>query len=67
MPVFITGNIHKFNEVRAILPEVEREDIDLDETQGDESKIVEHKVKSAYKILKRPVFVEDVSLKVEAF
>jgi inosine/xanthosine triphosphate pyrophosphatase family protein len=67
MPVFITGNIHKFNEVRTILPEVEREDIDLYETQGDESKIVEHKVKSAYKILKRPVFVEDVSLKVEAF
>jgi hypothetical protein len=37
---FITGNQAKFDEVKAILPQVEQIDMDLTEIQGIDSSIV---------------------------
>ena len=47
--------------------EVLHEKIDLDEIQSlDLREIVEHKVRQAYEKIKKPVLVEDTSLRFEA-
>lgn len=65
---FITGNQKKAEYLSKYLGfPVEHEKIDLNEIQSlDLKKIVEHKVRQAYKIIKKPVLVEDVSLEFEA-
>ena len=61
---FITGNT---NKARFVAEWVERDiahhQLDIEEIQSlDLHEVVEHKAKSAYKILKSPVLVEDASL-----
>lgn len=61
---FITGNLDKVKWTqRYIHIPLEHKKLDLTEIQSlDPKKVVEHKVKEAYKILKKPVLVEDTSL-----
>ena len=65
---FITGNKAKAEQLaRHFKFPVKHHKVDLDEIQSlDLSKIVEHKAREAYKIIKSPVLVEDVSLKFTA-
>lgn len=60
---FITGNENKLKEVKRYLKvPIEHQKLDLIEIQSlDVYEVVEAKVKEAYKILQKPVFVEDVS------
>jgi non-canonical purine NTP pyrophosphatase (RdgB/HAM1 family) len=62
--VFVTGNDHKAKYFSKMVGfEVERVSLDLDEIQSlDLQEVIEHKVKQAYKVLKRPVIVEDTKL-----
>jgi non-canonical purine NTP pyrophosphatase (RdgB/HAM1 family) len=65
---FITGNPNKARMLKDNLDyEVEHMKVELDEIQSLElKKIVEHKVRQAYQIVKGPVLVEDVSLRLDA-
>jgi inosine/xanthosine triphosphate pyrophosphatase family protein len=62
--IFITGNENKANFLAQNLGiELEHISIDLDEIQSlDPHKVVDHKVRQAYKLLHRPVLVEDSGL-----
>jgi len=61
---FITGNQNKADYLAKYLGlPVDHIKLDLDELQSlDLKTIVEHKVKQAYDIIKKPVIVEDVAL-----
>jgi len=61
---YITGNQHKADYLANYLGHpIEYQKIDLDEIQSlDLRKIVKHKVRQAYDIIKKPVVVEDTSL-----
>src|SRR5437868_4207362 len=61
---FITGNAKKVEYFKALLGfEIAHQKLDLDEIQSlDLHEVVEHKVRQAYAIIKKPVVVEDVSL-----
>lgn len=66
MVYFITGNKHKFDEVKSILPFVEQLDIDLPEIQGiDARQIVEYKLREALHHKSGRFIVEDTSLYLE--
>jgi len=62
--MFITGNLNKVKQTQKYCPiPLEHKKLDLIEIQSlDVKEVVEHKVKEAYKILKKPVLVEDTSL-----
>lgn len=63
MKYFITGNKHKFAEVKEILPEVEQLDIDLPEIQEiDAHEIVKAKLQEAFQHQDGEFIVEDTSL-----
>lgn len=66
--VFITGNQGKADYLANFLDfPVEHIKLDLDELQSmDLRVIVEHKIRQAYAIVKKPVIVEDVALEFEA-
>lgn len=68
LPVFITGNQNKADYLmRTLGLEIEHHKLDLDEIQSlDPQVVVEHKVRQAYDILKRPVLVEDTALSFTA-
>jgi non-canonical purine NTP pyrophosphatase (RdgB/HAM1 family) len=63
-PIFISGNQNKIEYLSKSLGiELAHQKIDLDEIQSADPRIViEHKVKQAYKLVGRPVLVEDTSL-----
>jgi len=66
---FVTGNANKFKEVQEIFKPLalKRLDQEVDEIQSMElKKVGEAKAKSAYALIKKPVFVEDVSLEIKA-
>lgn len=64
---FITGNKNKFAEIKAIIPEVEQLEIDLDEIQEtDAYAIIKHKMKEALKHHKGPFIIEDTSLYIKS-
>jgi len=65
--VFITGNQGKADYLANFLDfPVEHIKLDLDELQSmDLRVIVEHKIRQAYAIVKKPVIVEDVALEFE--
>jgi non-canonical purine NTP pyrophosphatase (RdgB/HAM1 family) len=66
---FITGNKGKFEEAKKdLFPfEIEQKEIDLMEIQSiDSKKIVEYKLKEASKLIKGKLFVDDVSLYLDA-
>ena len=64
MPVlFITGNKRKFEEVKAVLPEIEQLDVDLPEIQEIDAKaVIRAKLLEALKHRQGDVIVEDSSL-----
>lgn len=64
LPIFITGNQSKADYLsRQLGVDLEHINIDLDELQStDLHTIVEHKLRQAYEVCKKPVLVEDVSL-----
>ncbi len=66
--VFITGNQKKADYLaRMIGFDIEHVKVDLDEIQSlDLREVVQHKLHQAYKEIKRPVLVEDVSLEFKA-
>lgn len=66
--VFITGNQNKADYLgRLIGMPIEHHKLDLDEIQSvDLKEVIEHKARQAYKILNKPVLVEDVSLEFNA-
>lgn len=65
---FITGNQNKADYLAAFLwYPIDHIRIDVDEIQStDLHTIVDHKVRQAYDIIKKPVIVEDVSLEFDA-
>jgi inosine triphosphate pyrophosphatase len=65
---FITGNKNKFEEIKEIIPDLERLDMDLAEIQDmDARKIIEHKLKEALLHHRGKNFiVEDTSLCLES-
>lgn len=67
MPIyFITGNKNKFEEVKSVIPQVLREDIDLPEIQEiDAKKIIQKKIESAFEYKDSEFIVEDTSLYLE--
>ena len=67
-PVLITGNQNKADYLAKWLGlPVEHHKLDLDEIQSlDLNAVVEHKVRQAYEIAKKPVLVEDISLSFTA-
>jgi inosine triphosphate pyrophosphatase len=64
---FITGNQNKADYLEKYLGyPIDHIKLDLDEIQSlDLNEIVEHKVKQAFEIIRKPVIVEDVSLEFE--
>jgi len=68
LPLFITGNQHKADYLAKLLDiPLDHMKIDLDEIQSSHlDEVVEHKVRQAYAIAKRPVLVEDVALSFAA-
>lgn len=66
---FVTGNKSKIREVSRILSfPIEVKELDLEEIQSlDLEKITLHKLNSAYKLVKGPVIVDDVSVEIEAW
>lgn len=67
-PVFITGNLNKVDYMtRVIGIELSHQNIELDEIQSvNPIDVIEHKVKQAYELIKKPVLVEDTSLSFNA-
>ena len=64
---FITGNEDKFKEVEAIIPSIEKIDLDLPEIQDlDSKKVIEEKLREATKNHDGEFFCEYVSVNVEA-
>jgi non-canonical purine NTP pyrophosphatase (RdgB/HAM1 family) len=68
-PIFITGNQSKADLLAKYLGiDLEHQKVDLDEIQSlDPHVVIDHKVRQAYAVLKRPVLVEDTSLEFTAF
>lgn len=60
---FITGNHNKFTELSAIIPDLERLHLDLDEIQSlDPKTVIEHKLAQAAKEHDGAFIVEDTSV-----
>ena len=68
LPIFITGNQGKADQLAQWLDmPIAHQKLDLDEIQSlDPRAVVDHKVRQAYSIAKRPVLVEDVSVVLTA-
>lgn len=63
---FITGNKNKFEEVQAVLGDIEQLDLDLTEIQEiDAELIIKHKLQEALKHESGELIVEDTSLYLE--
>lgn len=67
-PIFISGNQNKIDYLSKTLGfTLDHQKIDLDEIQSADPKVViEHKVRQAYELIKKPVLVEDTSLSFNA-
>ena len=66
--IFLTGNQHKLREAKNILnTPIQNIDFDIEEIQGTSEEIIKHKIKLAYQKIQKPLFVEDVSLEIEAW
>lgn len=61
---FVTGNQHKADNMARFLGfDIDHQKLDLDELQSTKlEEIIEHKVRQAYELLKRPVIVDDISM-----
>ncbi|MBP6994414.1 non-canonical purine NTP pyrophosphatase, partial [Candidatus Woesebacteria bacterium] len=67
--VFATNNVGKFEEMSAVLGiPLERADTHIFEIQSlDAVEVVRHKAREAYKIIQKPLIVDDTSLNVAAW
>jgi len=67
--VFVSGNLKKVEYLELFLGrKVEHHNLDLTEIQSlDPEEVVEHKAKEAYRLLKKPVVIEDTSLTFNAW
>ncbi len=66
--VFVTSRAEKAQEAERLGFRIERLDLDLPEPQAlDPSEIVEAKARAAYRMLSRPVLVEDSGLSIRAW
>jgi non-canonical purine NTP pyrophosphatase (RdgB/HAM1 family) len=66
--VFVTSRAEKAQEAERLGFRIERLDLDLPEPQAlDPSEIVEEKARAAYRMLSRPVLVEDSGLSIRAW
>lgn len=64
---FISGNKHKYEELKAVLPNLEMKSIDLPEIQETDPKtIIKAKLQEAMQYCDQPMIVEDTSLYFEA-
>ncbi len=63
-PVFVTGNMDKVRWVEKFLGrKLEHHKLDLDEIQDlDPARVLEHKAREAFRILQKPVLVEDTCM-----
>ena len=60
---FVTSNQKKFEEVREVLPFIERINLDLEEIQTNNIKeISKHKAIKAFEKIKKPVIVDDTGV-----
>lgn len=68
LPIFISGNQNKIDYLsKSLGMTLDHQKIDLDEIQSADPKVViEHKVRQAYELIKKPVLVEDTSLSFTA-
>ncbi len=66
--MFVTGNLDKVRMLEKFLGhKVEHHELDLPEIQSlDLHEIAEQKARDAYKILKKPVLIDDVALHINA-
>src|SRR3989344_7330268 len=65
---FITGNSGKFNQAKAILPEIRQLKLDLPEIQSlDPHEIIKEKLKAARERHSGDFIVEDMSMSFSAF
>lgn len=62
-PLFVTGNAHKAEHIEKLIGvDIDHQKLDVDEIQSrDPAEVIEHKVRQAYAIAQRPVFVDDFS------
>lgn len=69
MLCFATSNKDKVDEAQEILGvPIEVVNLDIDEIQSlDLKKVVKHKAEEAYRKVKKPVFVDDVSFEIKAW
>jgi inosine triphosphate pyrophosphatase len=59
----LTGNLNKFKEIQAVIPDVEIYELDLPEVQSiDPNEIIEQKLIEGQKHLKGPFMIEDTCL-----
>ena len=67
--VFVTGNKWKAKETEEILnTKLQISNIELDEIQEiDLEKVAIHKLNQAFKILKKPVIIDDVSFEIDSW
>ena len=67
--VFLTGHMNKLKEAQYILGDdfkINNKKLDLDEIQStDVEEVIKHKIESAYKVLKKPVFCEDTGVYIK--
>lgn len=63
-PLFVTGNKHKAEHISNLLGiDIDHQKVDLLELQSKSpEEVIEHKVRQAYGLLRRPLFVDDFSL-----
>ncbi len=67
--IFVTSNKHKIEEAQEALKEFDIQQVakDIPEIQGTAEEIVKYKAQRAFAQLKKPCFVEDVSLCIDAW
>lgn len=62
---FITGNANKFHEIRAIVPDIQQLNLDLDEIQSlDPQAVIEHKLAQAATQHDGEFIVEDTTVEL---
>ncbi|MCS7122544.1 MAG: non-canonical purine NTP pyrophosphatase [Candidatus Micrarchaeota archaeon] len=64
--IFVTSNIHKFNEVKHIIPSMKMHKMDFIEPQDNIEIVAMSKAIQAYSKLKQPLVVEDTGLFLNA-
>lgn len=64
--IFVTSNIHKFNEAKHIIEDLEIYKMEMVEIQDNIELIAMYKAIQAYSKLKKPLIVEDTGLFLES-